>query len=126
MGFTGLGTTLADGHHHSVRMSDDVMDAEVAVVRGATRSDSVEAELNVLVQVVDVTDDRVTAAEALAVEIEGLNVDDALVTPFLALGTPDEIAEQLRVARERWAINYFVVRDAEGFAPVIERLRSPR
>ncbi|MDQ3352813.1 MAG: TIGR03621 family F420-dependent LLM class oxidoreductase [Actinomycetota bacterium] len=126
VGFTGLGTTQADGHHHSVRMSDDVMDAEVAVVREATRSDSVEAELNVLVQVVDVTDDRVTAAEALAVEIEGLTVDDALVTPFLALGTPDEIAEQLRVARERWAINYFVVRDAEGFAPVIERLRSPR
>jgi len=41
-----------------------------------------------------------------------------------ALGTHDEIAGQLRVARERWGINYFVVRDAEGFAPVIELLRS--
>ncbi|MEJ7563004.1 MAG: TIGR03621 family F420-dependent LLM class oxidoreductase [Ilumatobacteraceae bacterium] len=126
VGFTGLGTTLADGHHHSVRMSDDVMDAEVAMVRKSTRSDGVEPELNVLVQVVDITDDRATAAKALAGEIEGLTEDDALVTPFLALGTPDEIAEQLRVARERWGINYFVVRDAEGFAPVIARLRSPR
>ena len=101
------------------------MDAEVAMVRKSTRSDGVEPELNVLVQVVDITDDRATAAKALAGEIEGLTEVDALVTPFLALGTPDEIAEQLRVARERWAINYFVVRDAEGFAPVIERLRSP-
>ncbi len=68
------------------------------------------------------TDDRRAAAERLAADIEGLSVDDALATPFLALGTHDEIAEHLHRAEERWGIGYAVVRDAEAFAPVIERM----
>ena len=121
VGFTGLGRTLPDGHRHTVRFQPEVLDAEVAVVREAAGGRSVE--LNVLVQVVDVTDDRRAAAERLAADIEGLSVDDALTTPFLALGTHDEIAEHLHRAEERWGIGYAVVRDAEAFAPVIERMR---
>jgi hypothetical protein len=48
---------------------------------------------------------------------------EALETPYLALGTQAEIAEHLRTCRGRWGISYFMVRDLEGFAPVIERLR---
>lgn len=102
----------------------EVVDAEVAIVRGAARSDGIEPELNVLVQVVDVTDDRERAAADLVEQVEDLTIEDALATPFLALGTHDQIAEQLLAARERWGISYFVVRDADGFAPVIERLRA--
>ena len=75
-------------------------------------------------QVVDVTDDRQAAAERLASSIDGLSVDDALATPFLALGTHDEIAEHLRHAEARWGIGYVVVRDAEAFAPVLESMRG--
>jgi hypothetical protein len=81
-------------------------------------------ELNVLVQVVDVTADRRAAATAIADRVDDLTVEDALATPFLALGTTDEIAEQLAAARDRWGISYFVVREAEAFAPVIARIRS--
>jgi hypothetical protein len=77
----------------------------------------------VLVQTVQVTDDRGAAAAALAGRVEDLTVDDALATPFLALGTHDEIAEHVRSAHDRWGISYFVVREAEVFGPVITRLR---
>jgi probable F420-dependent oxidoreductase len=122
VGFTGLGRTLPDGHRHAVRFQPEVLDAEVAVVREAAGERAVE--LNVLVQVVDVTEDRRSAAERLASSIDGLAVDDALVTPFLALGTPDEIADHLRAAEARWGIGYAVVRDAEAFAPVLESMRG--
>jgi hypothetical protein len=56
--------------------------------------------------------------------VEGLTLNDAMQTPFLALGTVDEIADQLVAGRARWGITYFVVRSAEPFAPVIARLRS--
>ena len=98
VGFTGLGRTLPDGHRHTVRFAPEVLDAEVAVVRAAAGERPVE--LNVLVQVVDVTDDREAAAERLASSIDGLSVDDALTTPFLAIGTHDEIAEHLRHAED--------------------------
>ena len=122
VGFTGLGRTLPDGHRHAVRFQPEVLDAEVAVVRAAAGGRPIE--LNVLVQVVDVTDDRHAAAERLASSIDDLSVGDALATPFLALGTPDEIAAHLRQTETRWGIGYVVVRDAEAFAPVIDSMRG--
>ena len=56
--------------------------------------------------------------------VEGLTVEDALVTPFLALGTHDEIAEHLLACRERWGITNYTVRSIEDVAPVIASLRS--
>ena len=50
--------------------------------------------------------------------------DDALTTPFLALGTHDEIAEHLLACRQRWGISNFTVRSIEDMAPVIDRLRA--
>ena len=52
-----------------------------------------------------------------------MSVEDALSTPFLAIGTQDEIAEHLLRCRQRWGISYFSVREVDSFAPVIERLR---
>jgi hypothetical protein len=75
---------------------------------------------------VEITDDRRAAATAIAERVEDLTVEDALATPFLALGSPDEIAEQMRSAEDRWGISYFVVREAEAFAPVIDALCGRR
>jgi probable F420-dependent oxidoreductase len=121
VGFTGLGRTLPDGHRHRAHMEPERLDVQVLVVGDAAGARDVE--LNILVQVVDVTTDRRVVAERLAAEVEGLTVADALATPFLAFGTHDEIAAQLTAARDRWGLSYFVVRDAEAFAPVIARLR---
>jgi probable F420-dependent oxidoreductase len=122
VGFTGLGRTLPDGHRHAARFQPETLEDEVGVVRQAAGEGAVE--LNVLVQVVEITDDRRAAAAAIADRVEDLTVEDALATPFLALGTHDEIAEHVRSAYDRWGISYFVVREADAFAPVMARLRS--
>ncbi len=66
---------------------------------------------------------REHAAEDLAGRVPGLRATHALVTPFLAIGTKDEIARHLQNCRYRWGISYFVVREVERFAPIIGRLR---
>ena len=86
-----------------------------------------------------VTDDRHAAAEELiaehreAAEKAGvtderavLTVEEALETPYLLIGTVDEIAAQLRRSRERWGFSYVTVHEPymREFAPVIERLRG--
>jgi len=124
IGLFGLGRTLPDGNRHEVRWQVDRLDRTVAYIydRAGPRADLLE--LNALVQVTTVADDRRGAAERLVENIEGLAVEDALATPFLALGTHDEIAEHLLACRRRWGITYYTVRDLEGFAPVIARLRG--
>jgi alkanesulfonate monooxygenase SsuD/methylene tetrahydromethanopterin reductase-like flavin-dependent oxidoreductase (luciferase family) len=55
-----------------------------------------------------------------------LDLDDAEIRelPALLIGSPAEIATQLRDRRERYGISYFVVIEPsfEAFAPVIELL----
>ena len=52
-----------------------------------------------------------------------MTVEDILATPYLCIGTHDEIAEHLIRCRERWGISYYSVRSVEEFGPVIELLR---
>ena len=122
VGLFGLGRTLPDGQRHEVRWQTSRLDATVDYIRGQAAERSDELELNALVQRVVVTDDRRAAAEELAASIDGLTQEDALETPYLALGTHAEIAEHLQTCRQRWGISYFTVRALEDFAPVIARL----
>jgi probable F420-dependent oxidoreductase len=123
IGLTMLGRTLGDGNRHEVKWQEKRLDDTVAYLRQEAGSGWARLELNVLVQAVVVTNNRRRAAEEIAARIPGLSVDDALVTPFLALGTCAEIAEHLVACRERWGVSYFSVRDYAAFGPVIERLR---
>jgi len=101
------------------------------------RADDIEWHL--LVQAVIVTDDRHSAAEELAAEHRAaaekagvtderavLSAEEALETPYLLIGTIDEIAAQLERTRERWGYSYITVHEPymRTFAPVIERLRG--
>ena len=123
IGLTMLGRTLQDGHHHEVRWEPERLDATVNYIREQAQARWDQLELNVLVQAVVVTDDKRKAAELMASRIPGLSIDDALSTPFLAIGSHDEIADHLVACRDRWGISYFSVRDIDAFAPVIGRLR---
>ncbi len=124
IGLTMLGRTLEDGQHHEVRWEAERLDATVEHIHQQAGGRWEHLELNVLVQGVVITDDRRAEARRLAGDVPGLSVDDALATPFLALGTPDDIAQHLITCRDRWGISYFSVRDLAGFAPVIDRLRG--
>ena len=120
---TMLGRTREDGHHHDVRWEATRLDDTTASMRAAAEARWGAIELHALVQAVVVTDDRHGAATAIAGRT-GIDVADALSTPFLCLGTHAEIAEHLLVCRERWGFSYFSVRDVKAFAPVISRLRD--
>lgn len=124
IGLTMLGRTLEDGQRHTVRWEPERIDRTVAHIRSAAGPRWASLELNALVQAVIVTDDRVGGAEQFAARIEGLTAADALVAPFLAMGTHDQIAEHLLACRRRWGITYFSVRDIDAFAPIIERIRK--
>jgi probable F420-dependent oxidoreductase len=123
IGLAMLGRTLEDGQRHEVRWSPDRLDSTVAFIRDSAGDRWPALELNALVQRVVITNDRWAAARQIVATIAGLTIDDALATPFLALGTEDEIASQLLASRERWGISYYSVRDLDAFAPVIARLR---
>ena len=119
---TMVGRTLADGQHHAVRWEADRLDRTVESVRNAAGTRWPSLEIHSLVQQVIVTPDRRQRAAEVA-RRTAMTVEDILATPYLCIGTHDEIAEHLIRCRERWGISYYSVRSVEEFGPVIELLR---
>lgn len=120
---TMLGRTLEDGQHHEVRWEAERLDDTIEHIRQAAGNRWPQLELHALVQAVVTTDDRTGLAEDLSTRLS-MPAADLLSTPFLCLGTHEEMAEHLLACRARWSISYFSVRDVEGFAPVIELLKG--
>jgi probable F420-dependent oxidoreductase len=52
----------------------------------------------------------------------GVDREVVMSTPFLLLGSVEQVVEELESLRERLGISHVVVRDAEGFAPVVAAL----
>ena len=123
IGLTMMGRTLEDGHNHEVRWEAARLDETVLHIRSSAAGRSRPLELNALVQVLEVTDDRESVLQSIVDEVPTLSLDDARLTPFIAVGSHDQIAQHLLHCRERWGISSFAVRDIDAFAPVIERLR---
>ncbi|MFD0485418.1 TIGR03621 family F420-dependent LLM class oxidoreductase [Kineococcus sp. GCM10028916] len=111
VGLSGLGRTLPDGHSHTVSWSPARIEATIAAVRsGADAAGRDVPPLEALVQVVTLTDDRRAAVSDMAQET-GTDIEDLLAAPYLWVGTTEEIVEQVRVARQRWGISRWVVRE---------------
>ncbi|MBI3515328.1 MAG: LLM class F420-dependent oxidoreductase [Proteobacteria bacterium] len=81
-------------------------------------------ELNALVQRVVVTDDRRGSAEELARRWTQLTPDEILQSPYVLIGTVDQMVEDLQARRQRWGISYYVVFEPylDAFAAVVARL----
>ena len=80
-----------------------------------------EIELSALVQVTHVGDGAAEVA-AQAAERTRQPADVVAGSPFLLVGTKAEVVDKLHGLRDELGINHFVVRDAEGFAPVVDEL----
>lgn len=119
---TMLGRTLADGHRHEVRWEAIRLDDTLDWMRDRAGGRWPSLEVHALVQSVVLIKDRVRAATDFATRT-GMDVADILCTPFLCLGTHEEMAQHLLMCRERWGISYYSVRDMEAFAPVMRLLR---
>lgn len=114
VGITGLARTLADGHDHEVEWSAAQIDDRLGVLREIERPRVIDA----LVQIVDITDDRQRRAADLAAEHD-LRADDLLECPYALIGTPAQIADDLREYRQRWGVTAYTVR-APAIAAVAE------
>ncbi len=123
VGFTGLGRTLPDGQRHEPQWATDQIDAQADLVRAAAGARLAGLEFSALVQQVAITSDRQAAVEPISAWT-GTDPGILLAAPYLLVGTTNEIVEQLHEARARWGFSYFVTRDAEATAPVIEALRD--
>jgi probable F420-dependent oxidoreductase len=83
-----------------------------------------QLEINALVQRVIMTNDRRGAAQELAARWTQLNPEEILQSPYVLVGTVQQMIEDLLARRERWGISYYTITaaDMDGFAPVVSHL----
>jgi probable F420-dependent oxidoreductase len=107
------------------------LDDRVAVVRDAAGDRFEQIELNVLIQFVVQTDDRHASAAELAAVFGGITPEFVLDSPFVLLGTHEQMAETLTERQQRFGVSYWTVFDElagrpstmPDIAKVIELLR---
>lgn len=83
----------------------------IAVVADAAGDRFDAIELNALIQFVVVTDDRPASAAELAAAFGGISPDFVLDSPFVLLGTHEQMAETLVERRQRFGVSYWTVFD---------------
>lgn len=110
VGVTGLGRTLADGHGHEVDWSPSGLRRIIEIIRSAVDAAGSHPQLEALVQHVEVTDDASAAAARLTAHVPGASVDDLLNTPFVWIGTVDEIREKIAEHRTALGLERYMVR----------------
>jgi probable F420-dependent oxidoreductase len=125
---TGLGRTLPDGHAHEPQWSAASVEARVQLLRSAGGQ---SVRVGALVQKVDISSDRDSAAEAYRALLSAVipeeqlpSIQEILNTPFVLIGTEEEIADQLRANQSRWGLSRYTTRaaDLDRVASIIERL----
>jgi probable F420-dependent oxidoreductase len=101
----------------------DATDEKVAWIKEGAGERFPAIELSVTVFVANVTDDRISVAEAMAAGLQS-EPGEILQTPHFLIGSVEQIIEDLQARRERYGISYVIVPDeaAQSLAPVVERL----
>jgi len=82
------------------------------------RNDSIER--SALVQLTSVGDDATSYSE-LADQFE-MDAETIEQTPFVLAGSVAQVVDKIERLRERLGITHYVVRDPEGFAPIVDAL----
>ncbi|MDQ0954223.1 putative F420-dependent oxidoreductase [Streptomyces phaeochromogenes] len=102
------------------------LDERVALYRKLAAGRAEPAELNLLIQIVTVTDDPGAAIQPWLPHIPHLTEQQVLELPIVLVGTLDDIVERVRAQRDRSGFSYLTVLEPnmEAFAPVIARLRE--
>jgi probable F420-dependent oxidoreductase len=100
------------------------VDERMRLVREAAGARYAQLEVNALVQRVIITGQRRQAAEDLARRWMQLSPEDILQSPYVLIGTVDEVVDDLQARRQRWDISYYVTFEPymEALAPVVARL----
>lgn len=109
-------------------LSVDEQDERTAFVRAeaaAAGREAGEIEHAVLLQQVEITDDRDAALALLADDFE-MPADALATTPFIAVGTAEQVADQLLAARDRFGFTYVTTHQpsAEALAQAVPLVRA--
>lgn len=124
VGLNGLGKRFPDGHRHTAKFGEDWLTHQVATIGQASAERTRPPEVNALVQRVTVTDDREGAAVEAEAEMSGVTAAEILTTPYLAIGTHDEIAAHFRAMADTWGITYFVARNLDDMKRIMPLARA--
>ncbi len=119
---------LPGGGLDHLEIKAEALERKVEWVRTAAGS-SRDPECNILIYVFEITDNRRAAAERIAGNFPGLTPDDLLTSPHALIGTPEQMAEDLRHRRAEYGISYIVINTGledhiDQFAPVVGLLAS--
>jgi hypothetical protein len=103
-------------------------DRKLEWIRDAAGARFDDLELSIVAPFVVITDDRQGFAETILGGLDTGGVEstpaDVLASPYVAIGTIDEICQTLEERRERWKLSYYVFNDdsVDAVAPIVERL----
>ena len=122
----GINPALRTGNVDAEAARDglaEVTDQKLEWVREAAGPRFDDIELNMLVLAAVVTDDRAGTAEMMA-PLFGLTPDALESYPHAAIGSVEQIRDDLIARRERWGVTYWVFQgDAlDTLAPVVAEL----
>ncbi len=122
-GFTGARHRPEYGR--SALVTAGALMERVSFLRAAAGERAARLELNVLSKATVLTRDRRAGVEGLRRYAPDLTTEELLEVPTLYVGTPAQIAEQVRADGERFGFTYVTVMDSamDAFGKVIERLR---
>jgi alkanesulfonate monooxygenase SsuD/methylene tetrahydromethanopterin reductase-like flavin-dependent oxidoreductase (luciferase family) len=110
--------------------SADAVDRKINAIREAAGTRFDDIELQIVVPFVVPTDDREGTARAIADSLPSddpavdLSAATVLASPYVLIGTEDQICDTLIERRERWDLSYYVFNDdsIDAAAPIVERL----
>lgn len=110
-GFAGIAHSRDATEVRMSHFDDRGLIDRIDVVRQAAGDRFEDVELQALIQFVVPTIDRAAAATELASTVSGLSPAQILDSPFVLLGTHDEMAETLVDRQRRFGISYWTVFD---------------
>ncbi|MGC9496840.1 LLM class F420-dependent oxidoreductase [Streptomyces sp. WG7] len=124
--FTGGRTVRGSSTGQLAPVTAEELDERVARYRELAAGREEPAELNLLIQMVVVTEDREAAVRPLLEHVPHLTADQVLELPIFLAGTLEQITAQVRAQRERYGFTYLTVLEPymEVFAPVMRALRG--
>ncbi|MDN0200260.1 LLM class F420-dependent oxidoreductase [Streptomyces sp. S.PNR 29] len=107
-------------------LTAEELDERVARYRELAAGRKEPAELNLLLQMVIVTEDREAAVQPFLEYLPDLTPEQVMDLPIGLVGTEEQITAQILAHRERYGFTYLTVLEPymEAFAPVMEALRG--
>ncbi|WP_030664307.1 LLM class F420-dependent oxidoreductase [Streptomyces cellulosae] len=124
--FTGARPVPGNTAGKLLPITPEELDERLARYRELAQGRTEPAELNLLLQMVAVTEDRETVVRPLVERVPDLTVAEALELPLLLVGALEQIVRKVLAQRERYGFTYLTVLEPymEAFAPVMAELRG--